>query len=813
MQIQNKLTIKTFYILIFIFLYATGGICQQDTSESKGKIDNDTLAGILYSQNDLLRKLADSLGKEEIFKNKEKQIYSQQLVLISSLEKEMYRIGNYLNNEIDTISITESLQEIAGEYNTASNGIGDSLNFITERNLSTTSLILKGLQIRLDYRKKEVLKNIEDLEKFRKTVDSLQTDTLLYKFAKDSVLFFEYFNKIIEASLTLNPIDKELTQRIKDLNRYLNEINDLSSKISSERQEIIDKRKYESRTILSRDSRDLWDKSENEVSVNESLNYSYSKASLLLYYYTVNNLWRINLMILGFITLVILVYRTRKKFLGLEINEIPEETGLILKFPLLSSIFISLIVFEFLFPHPPVIFQGIIWVSSSMILTFILWNYFKRNQRFYWLYLFISFMIILGSDLILKESSAERWLLMIIALSGIATGVISVRNSIFNERNRALKIIILIFSLTLLTVSVFSNLFGRFNLTKTLLTVSFFMLISAYLLYWGMILTIELLNIFTAVHETGGNESFKARIERLKNRTPSFLKIILIGGWIILIARNFYIYEYFMDGLVIFLEKEITVGSFTFTLEKILIFILILVLSTMLSKIISFIADSSDNSKSSRQNKSGLGNWMLLIRIAIMSAGILLAFAATGIPLDKMTIIIGSLGVGIGLGLQALVNNLVSGVLLAFEKPFQIGDFIEIGSESGRIKEIGIRSSKLSTSDGADIIIPNGDLLSKHVTNWTMRNSKKRSELNLSFNSSENIDDIKDKLQEILDSNEDIHKDLPVSILLDNFTESSSEFKLRYWTDIDKSSSVKSDIMLNVKDKLYKSSVEDETKS
>ncbi|MEZ4691258.1 MAG: mechanosensitive ion channel [Ignavibacteria bacterium] len=74
-------------------------------------------------------------------------------------------------------------------------------------------------------------------------------------------------------------------------------------------------------------------------------------------------------------------------------------------------------------------------------------------------------------------------------------------------------------------------------------------------------------------------------------------------------------------------------------------------------------------------------------------------------------------------------------MLLAFEKPFQIGDFIDIGDNSGRIKEIGIRSSKISTSDGADIIIPNGDLLSKHVTNWTMRNTLRRSEMVLSFNS------------------------------------------------------------------------------
>ena len=88
----------------------------------------------------------------------------------------------------------------------------------------------------------------------------------------------------------------------------------------------------------------------------------------------------------------------------------------------------------------------------------------------------------------------------------------------------------------------------------------------------------------------------------------------------------------------------------------------------------------------------------------------LLAFAAAGIPMDRLAIILGALSVGIGFGLQSLINNLVSGLILAFEKPINVGDVVEFGGQSGTMKSIGFRSSIITTWDGADVIIPNGNL-------------------------------------------------------------------------------------------------------
>src|SRR6185437_8463036 len=124
--------------------------------------------------------------------------------------------------------------------------------------------------------------------------------------------------------------------------------------------------------------------------------------------------------------------------------------------------------------------------------------------------------------------------------------------------------------------------------------------------------------------------------------------------------------------------------------------------------------------------RSSLNSVILLIRLAIWTVGFLIAVAAAGIPLDRVSIMIGALGVGIGFGLQNIVNNLVSGVILAFERPIQVGDAIEVGTRFGTVKEIGIRSSKLTTVEGSEVIVPNGDLLSQHIVNWTLSSHYRR---------------------------------------------------------------------------------------
>ena len=461
---------------------------------------------------------------------------------------------------------------------------------------------------------------------------------------------------------------------------------------------------------------------------------------------------------------------------------------------------------------PSVIFYGLIWALSSVILSVILWKHLSGSAHIFWLYLFAVFIFTLIIDLLLKVSMIERWIMIFIAISGIFVTISVYRKNVVVVKNKNLRFIFFAINLLLLSGALVANLFGRYNLSKVLISTSIFGALTAFLLIWSMIFFMELFNIASETYKSEGNENFQNKLNKYKLLLPVYLKYVLLAGWILLVARNLYFYDILESEFISFINEEIVIGSFSFSLEKIILFIFIIIISTLISKAISFYADKSDNSGKDRLRDSsksgGLSNWMLLIRIGVISIGTLLAFAATGLPIDKMTIIIGSLGVGVGLGLQSVVNNLVSGVMLAFEKPFKIGDYIEVGDEAGRIKQIGIRSSKLSTSEGADIIIPNGDLLSKHVINWTLSNSQKRSELILKINSGKNLNDIRTVFLNIMEINENIEKNPKPEVLMNHFSGSDAEYRLLYWTYIDQEDQVRSELIVAVEDELKKAGIE-----
>jgi small-conductance mechanosensitive channel len=199
----------------------------------------------------------------------------------------------------------------------------------------------------------------------------------------------------------------------------------------------------------------------------------------------------------------------------------------------------------------------------------------------------------------------------------------------------------------------------------------------------------------------------------------------------------------------------------------------------------------------------------LLIRIGVIAVGFFLAVAASGVPIDKITIIISAFGIGIGFGLQNIVNNLVSGLILAFEKPIQVGDIIEVDSRSGTILDIGIRASKIATSDGAEVIIPNGDLISHHVINWTLSNNNRRVELIIGVAYGTNIERVKGLLNGVLRAHDDIMQIPEPSVLLHNLNESSVDFRVLFWAaDINTWTSLKSSILTDIYDLFNKEGIE-----
>jgi potassium efflux system protein len=186
------------------------------------------------------------------------------------------------------------------------------------------------------------------------------------------------------------------------------------------------------------------------------------------------------------------------------------------------------------------------------------------------------------------------------------------------------------------------------------------------------------------------------------------------------------------------------------------------------------------------------------LRLILLIIGFLLAISASGLPIDRITIVLGALGVGIGLGLQNIVNNLVSGIILIFESPFKIGDSIEVGNKKGRVKNLGIRSSRLLTSDGSEIVVPNADLLSGQVINWSVNNNMGRCEIILKVEP-DNFESANDYILKILTNSANISKKNNPMILLNSLSDNFVELKAQFWiNNIRNEQAVKSEIFMEI---------------
>ncbi len=172
-----------------------------------------------------------------------------------------------------------------------------------------------------------------------------------------------------------------------------------------------------------------------------------------------------------------------------------------------------------------------------------------------------------------------------------------------------------------------------------------------------------------------------------------------------------------------------------------------------------------------------------LLHYIIIALGFIAGIAVLGINLTKLTVLTGALGVGIGFGLQSVVNNFVSGLILLFERPIQVGDTVEVGDLLGKVRRIGIRASTVHTRQGADIIVPNSQLITEKVTNWTLSDMLRRIDLPVGVSYSSVPKDVIKVIEMVAIDNPHILADPPPQVLFTGYGDSSINFELRAWTD------------------------------
>ncbi|MET4083057.1 potassium efflux system protein [Pedobacter sp. UYP30] len=465
-----------------------------------------------------------------------------------------------------------------------------------------------------------------------------------------------------------------------------------------------------------------------------------------------------------------------------------------------SSLFAFFTYIPFFFANPTMSLLHTFEVFRTATLCFLLVPFLTREARVMWFSMVLLWVFYALDDILLDSSFGERWALFIagIFLFILCVEIIRKRTRLFVgvESSAAIKALA-IFVILQVGLSLLFNLTGRLSLAKIFGVSAIQCLMLGITLKVFCTMVLESIYLQTEAYQSSRFSDF-INYKELQYRLQRYLWVIASVVFAVSFIRNITYYDLLITASSNFFYHIRSIGSYKFTLASIAIFICVIWLSSIISGFISFFFGHENAGAGGKRNS--LNSMMLLIRLAIWTVGFLIAVAAAGIPIDKLSIMLGALGVGIGFGLQNIVNNLVSGVIIAFERPIQVGDQIEIGNKSGIVKEIGVRSSKIHSSEGSDIIVPNGDLLSQHLINWTMQDRSKRVEFTIGVPYSTDINNARKLIADKLAKNENILPMPKPVIILQDFGEFAISIRTLLWVaDLSIAGEVRTEAMNDVK--------------
>lgn len=165
--------------------------------------------------------------------------------------------------------------------------------------------------------------------------------------------------------------------------------------------------------------------------------------------------------------------------------------------------------------------------------------------------------------------------------------------------------------------------------------------------------------------------------------------------------------------------------------------------------------------------------------------GSLVALASIGVNATSLAVVFGALSVGIGFGLQNIFNNFISGLILLFERPIQVGDIVEVNGIWAEVKKINVRATVVQTFDNASVIIPNSEFISQQVTNWSFKDKRMRRHMDIGVAYGSDIDLVEKTLSEIAQNSDKVLKYPKPDVIFTDHADSALIFRLRFWVHVD----------------------------
>jgi len=737
----------------------------------------------------------------------------------------------------DTLTMSDYMMSI-DRVNDKLNAISDSskLSFEVKRIGRRLDMITNDINlIRQNIGRRRSRTNIKNIYLYQSFISDLDTENDLIqtrlnkmynsvyhaKLHLKTALSDSIFRVMYADSSLRDAFDKQLTRmerkwvRVDTLTKNgINTLNDLKVKASdnsitlSDMLNVMDNRLDKAgQQLFGKEANFLWQKSMPDTTLSTKnfkpiISVLGSERNAVGYYVSQTSNQRGIIIVLAILLLIWLFMKRRqlKAFRKHDVNFAFLHLQYLNTHPVLSIFVVLLSLMPFFDAYAPttyISFESLLVILTVSIITFEKW---ARPLWFTWIVLVALFIAVTVTNLFLEPTLLQR-LWLVVMHGSIAIVAFRFIHKLAKETPfyRWIKLAI-ITGIALACLAILGNLFGRFSLSNILGIAAIFAITQAMTLpiFIETVIEMVLLQLQSSRLKKGIGKPFDSSVVINKIRLPLILIVVLL--WFIMLTSNLAVYHYISNSITDFLTLTRTIGSISFKMVSVILFFVIIWMAHILQRFITFLFGETGNDLEDITALSkGQHSKLLVTRLLVLIGGYLLAIAASGLPIDKLTIILGALGVGVGMGLQSIVNNFVSGIILIFDGSLQIGDEIEVNGQAGKVKEIGLRTSTLNTADGAEVIIPNGTILSQNIVNWTYSNDQRRVMIEFSLSGNElDTNIINDTINDVISKLPNVTtKNKPV-ILFTKVHQETCWLTVRFWSTITNLEQVKSSAMLQL---------------
>jgi potassium-dependent mechanosensitive channel len=484
----------------------------------------------------------------------------------------------------------------------------------------------------------------------------------------------------------------------------------------------------------------------------------------------------------------------------------------VLSRPVSAALVLSALLFTVLEPNAPSAWTGLVNLLVVLAVVRLLLNLLPKPFRAASSYVVLLFILRLAVQL-----APEGFAIYRLALLGLAAGGLVICAWL----NRTLKAnpdtlpkkwqkpvhLAIGLSFLLFSAGAIADIVGSVGFSTLVLTGSATMMLAAF--FWWLIAVMlrSMVRVGLLTNTARRIGIAPAHSEKVRATVFRMITFLTIVGWLAVSLRAFLL----LDSLLMMIHKalvwSVKIGDISFDPGDLLIFGFIIWLSFKIAAFIEFVfavdvVPRADLPKGVPETISRLTSYV------VIAIGAVIGSAAAGFDISKLTIMISALGVGIGFGLQNIVNNFVSGLILLFERPIRVGDTLEIGDTGGNVETIGMRASIVKTWDGAEIIVPNADFISQQVVNWTLNQNRHRMVITVGVSYDTNPEQAAEIIVGVANDHKDVDATPNPACLFMGFGDSSLDFSLRAWTAESRYMSVASDLRYEIFRKLTEAGIE-----